>query len=311
MKWIITIVIVLVVLFLLLAWLLYRFAFLTGEKERGEVHIPSHGPYAPLYETMRTYVDELASVPYEGVTAQSEDGLTLYGRYYENRKGAPLLIFFHGYKGHAYMDGCPAYAIAKKLNINLLLVDQRGHGKSEGTCTTMAVKEREDCACWSRWAAETYPGVEIILMGVSMGGATVTMSLDQNLSDNVKCVVADCGFTSPKEILCHCIPSMIPHAPVKLCYCAGRLGAKLFGHFDPNAGNAKGVLAKTDIPVLFIHGDIDDFVPWQMSVENHEVCHSEKKLLLVKDAPHAASYFTDADLYVKESCDFITRYIHA
>ena len=102
---------------------------------------------------------------------------------------------------------------------------------------------------------------------------------------------------------------MLKGAPVALCYAVGRLGARLFAGFDPEDGNALVSMKHNTIPVMFIHGDIDDFVPWQMSIENNEACIAEHQLVMIHNAPHAASFFTDADTYLKEACTFLEKYI--
>ncbi|MGM9940766.1 MAG: alpha/beta hydrolase [Bulleidia sp.] len=298
---------IVIIIVLLLSFLLYRFAFATGEKERGDVHVPSHGPYAPLYERMVLDVDTVKKADWEWISITSKDGLKLYGRLEKGKENMPVMMFFHGWRGHAFFDGCPAYMIAHALAYNIILVDQRGHGRSEGKCTTMAIRECQDCADWANAVYAEAPDTPIILMGVSMGAAAVLMSADRNLPCTVKGIIADCGFTSPKDILRHCIPSMVPHAPVGLCYQLGRLGALLFGHFDPDRGDARKALAASHIPVLLIHGDIDDFVPWQMSIENQKACAGESRLVLIRNAPHASSWFTDPDTYRKEVLSFLNN----
>lgn len=298
---------ILITVILVLSFLLYRFAFATGEKERGDVHVPSHGPYAILHERMVQDVNVLKNADWEWISITSGDGLRLYGRLERGEKDKPVLLFFHGWRGNAFFDGCPAYMIGHELGYNIILVDQRGHGRSEGNCTTMAVKECQDCADWANAVYDQAPDTPIILMGVSMGASTVLMAADRDLPETVRGIIADCGFTSSRDILRHCIPSMAPHAPVGLCYQLGRLGAILFGHFDPEDGNAIKALSHSSIPVLLIHGDIDDFVPWQMSIENQKACAGESRLVMIHNAPHAASWFTDSDTYRKEVMSFLDQ----
>ncbi|MGN1019752.1 MAG: alpha/beta hydrolase [Aristaeellaceae bacterium] len=296
---------------LALAWLLYRIAFATGCAERGEPVIPSAPCYAPMHDRMAEDTEQLTAQPFEPVSILAPDGTTLCGRYYHQREGAPLLIFFHGWRGHTLRDGCIGYQLGRELGMNVLLADQRGHGRSGGQCTTMGVKERDDCAAWARWASQRWPGADLALMGVSMGGATVLMAADRDLPAAVKAIVADCGFTSPREILCHCIPTMLPHAPVRPCYALGRLGARLFGGFDPNRGDAREALAVCKVPVLFLHGEADDFVPCGMSRQNCAACAAPGQLATFPGAPHAASYYTDPERYSREVAAFLGKYLPA
>ena len=142
-----------------------------------------------------------------------------------------------------------------------------------------------------------------------MGAATVKMASDQPVSDNVQAIIADCGYTSVPAILKHCIPQMIPHAQSDLFYPIGRYGARLFAGFDPKKGSAIEALRHTHIPVLLIHGDIDDFVPWQMSIENNDACRSEHQLLMIHNAPHAASFFVDPETYLNHACSFLQKHV--
>ncbi|MGN0813956.1 MAG: alpha/beta hydrolase [Candidatus Coproplasma sp.] len=305
------VLVVLAVVLLACAWLLYRIAFVTGRAERGEPVVPKAPIYAEFYDRMEAETEELKVQPFEQVSVSAPDGTPLYGRYYHLKDGAPLIIFFHGWRGHTLRDGCIGFQIGRELGFNVLLADQRGHGKSGGKCTTMGVKEREDCAEWARWAARRWTGTDIVLMGVSMGGATVLMAADRELPDEVKAIVADCGFTSPQEILCNCIPRMLPHLPIRLCYALGRLGARLFGRFDPNQADARKSLSVCKVPVLFLHGEADDFVPCRMSRQNCAACNAPKRLVTFPGAPHAASYYKQTERYCREVSAFLGRYLSA
>ncbi|MGN1021440.1 MAG: alpha/beta hydrolase [Aristaeellaceae bacterium] len=305
----IAVIVLVILLAILLAcvWLLYRLAFATGPAERKDPDIPS----ASTYPRMSADMTALKALPFEEVSIAAPDGTTLRGRYYHHRDGAPLLLFFHGWRGHALQDGCMGFWLKSALGMNILLADQRGHGKSGGSCTTMGVKERDDCAAWARWAAARWPGTDLALMGVSMGGATVLMAADRDLPDAVKAIIADCGFTSPREILCHCIPTMLPHAPIRLCYALGWLGARLFGRFDPNQADARRSLAACQVPVLFLHGEADTFVPCGMSSQNHAACAAPKRLVTFPEAAHASSYYKHPEQYRREVTAFLTRYLPA
>ena len=105
-------------------------------------------------------------------------------------------------------------------------------------------------------------------MGVSMGAATVLLAAGLNLPDNVCGIVADCGYTSAEEITRKCLPEYLPHTPVRLAYAVGRLGARLYGHFEPNRIDCTAAVSRATVPILFIHGEEDGFVPCEMSRKN-------------------------------------------
>ena len=221
--------------------------------------------------------------------------------------GAPLAIIFHGYRGYAERDGLGGYTLCTALGYNVLLPDQRAHGYSGGHTITMGVKERYDARDWTVWARIRFgPEVPIFLMGVSMGAATVLLAAGLNLPDNVCGIVADCGYTSPREITRKCLPEYLPGMPLELTYAVGRLGAILFGHFDPEDADCEAAAAQSKVPILFVHGDADGFVPYDMGKRNYEACRAKgKKFLTVHGAEHAVSYYHDNDAYTKQATEFL------
>ena len=96
-----------------------------------------------------------------------------------------------------------------------------------------------------------------------------------NLPDNVCGIVADCGYTSPREITRKCLPEYLPGMPLELTYAVGRLGAILFGHFDPEDADCEAAAAQSKVPILFVHGDADGFVPYDMGKRNYEACRAK------------------------------------
>lgn len=127
-----------------------------------------------------------------------------------------------------------------------------------------------------------------------------------NLPDNVCGIVADCGYTSPREITRKCLPEYLPGMPLELTYAVGRLGAILFGHFDPEDADCEAAAAQSKVPILFVHGDADGFVPYDMGKRNYEACRAKgKKFLTVHGAEHAVSYYHDNDAYTKQATEFL------
>jgi len=171
----------------------------------------------------------------------------------------------------------------------------------------MPPKERYAARDWTVWARSRFgPEVPIFLMGVSMGAATVLLAAGLNLPDNVCGIVADCGYTSPREITRKCLPEYLPGMPLELTYAVGRLGAILFGHFDPEDADCEAAAAQSKVPILFVHGDADGFVPYDMGKRNYEACRAKgKKFLTVHGAEHAVSYYHDNDAYTKQATEFL------
>lgn len=281
----------------------YRKAFLSDRKrqEDWDGFIRRAGEEGPQ---VRELMEQLKEITAEDVFINSFDGLKLHGRYYHVKDGAPLDIQFHGYNGNAMRDFCGGNKISRESGHNSLLIDQRAHGMSRGKTISFGINERKDCLSWVRYAVERFgEDTEIVLSGVSMGAATVLMASDLGLPKNVKAIVADCGYSSPKAIINKVMRDS--GLPDKLMYPFVWLGAMVFGKFNLTESSAVLAVSESDVPILIIHGGADDFVPCYMAEEIYKACRSEKKLLIVPGAGHGMSYLVDKDLYEKTVKDFI------
>ena len=261
--------------------------------------------YRPYQAEIARMTTHARSLPCESVWTTADDGVRLHGQYYETAPGAPVQILFHGYRGAGERDFSRGLPFALEYGHNALLVDQRAHGQSGGRCLTLGVKERYDCLAWIRYVIDRFgPDTEIVLVGISMGAATVLMAAGLELPDNVKGVVADCGYTAPADILRHVIGRM--GLPVWLFFPMVRIGGRLYGGFDPAAASAADAMTRCTVPVCFIHGEGDDFVPCDMSRENYRRCAAaQKRLITVPRAGHGLSYLTDPDRYTAEMRSFL------
>ncbi|MBR7185245.1 MAG: alpha/beta hydrolase [Clostridia bacterium] len=263
-----------------------------------EFVFPDGEEYQPYREAMRAWIKAARSLPHEVVEIKAEDGLTLRARYYEYAPGAPIEIMFHGYRGDGERDLSGGIERCFALGRSILLVDQRASGISDGRVVTFGIRERKDCLRWVDYAVSRFgPTVKLILTGVSMGGATVLMAAGEPLPPNVICVLADCSFTSPKAIISKVIRDMgLP----MLLYPFIRLGARLFGGFDPEETSPLEAVRACAVPVLFFHGSADSFVPSAMSEELFAACPvSQKRLTLVPGAAHGLAYPVDKENYLR------------
>lgn len=273
-------------------------------KHAEEFPIPPGEIYEPHREQMVQWMKEIRSMDRRDVQITSFDGLTLHGKYYEYKKGAPTEILFHGYRGSAERDLCGGVHRCFEIGHNALIVDQRTAGKSDGHVITFGAKECYDCLAWVDFVLESIDkDAKIILTGISMGAATVMMAASMDLPKNVIGVLADCGYTSTKAIIQKVIRDM--KLPAKLLYPLVRLGARLFGGFDPDAFSPIESMKKCKLPVIFFHGDTDDFVPCYMSEENYAACSAEqKRLVIIRGAGHGLCFPVDQETYFKELRDF-------
>ena len=295
-----------VVATLLTAYICFRMAFYVKEKHivaADEYPIPPGEEYEPFREQMVEWMKQTKQLPYEEIWITSFDGLKLYGKYYEYAPGAPVELMFHGYRGSGERDLCGGVLRCFALERNVLIVDQRACGHSDGNVITFGIYEHRDCLSWLDYAMRRFGDRQkIMLTGISMGASTVLIASGYDLPDNVVCILGDCGFSSAREIIKSVIHGM--KLPADLLYPFVRLGAKLFGKFDPDETSALEMVKKTKKPVFFIHGEEDDFVPCQMSKDMYEVCTAPKRLVITPKACHGTAYMVDTDLYFRELRDF-------
>lgn len=239
------------------------------------------------------------------ITIKSFDGLKLlaYNLPADNAKGTWLMM--HGHHSGPLREFAGLAKYFHEIGYNVVLPYQRAHGKSEGTYITFGIKERYDVRDWLLKINEIYGDTSpVYLEGISMGCATVLMSLGFDLPDNVTAVVADCGYTSPYDIMWKVARKDKNIPMVRLVLGVGNIMAHVLADFDFYEFDTLQGLRYNKIPVLFIHGTEDKFVPIEMTFANFQYCTSEKSLFLVPDAPHAIAYFIDEDGYHKAVVDF-------
>lgn len=268
----------------------YRTAFLSPKREQGEYYeLPEGEQYEEHLKNIQMWIDEMQAIPFEKIHITSHEGKQLYGRYYHTKEGAPIEIMFHGYKSSAYLDFCGGIKFAIRSGHNILIVDQRSHGNSDGTTITFGIKERHDCLSWIHYLNNRF-GIDtpIILSGLSMGAATVLMASNLNLPDNVTGIVADCPYSSPKEILLKVCRDM--HYPATLMFPFIKLGALLFGHFNLTECDALSCVKESKVPILIFHGDDDRFVPCDMSLALKKANPEQITLEIVPNAGHGLCY---------------------
>lgn len=296
-----------IVLFVVFLFVLYDVIFSANKRYMGDEHSLPHGKlYDPYHEVIKSCVGQVLEVPFEEVEVYSYDGLRLVGRYYHLSDDAPLIIFFHGYRCSGLRDGNGIFLYCRKLGFNVLLADQRAHGKSAGKTITFGVKERYDCASWVNYATERFGKTQkIYLSGLSMGGATVLMASDIGLPKNVIGIMADCPYSSPKAILCSVMKQM--GFPSKITYWFARLSAKLIGGFDTEETSAIEAVKKSGVPILILHGDADDFVPCTMSLDCQLACKKQVQVKLIKGAGHGMSHCVDTKSYEEAVYGFFKK----
>ena len=308
-----TVFIVLFVLLLLIlggAYVCFYLAFYSPDRKAvftDEDRFPPGKIYEPYHPRMRQWAAQVDAMEYEALTVTSCDGLTLRAKYYEFAPDSPVEILFHGYRGLAERDLCGAVQRCFSVGHSAILVDQRAGGRSDGHVITFGVRESEDALLWVEAVAQRF-GAEraIVLAGVSMGATTVMLAAGKDLPQNVVGVLADCGYTTAPAIIKKVIRQM--HLPADLLYPLVRLGALLYGGFDPNDADCPAALARATVPVILFHGEADDFVPCAMSRENYAACISPKRLVTTPGAGHGLCYPADEEGYIAAVRAFDEKY---
>lgn len=256
---------------------------------------------------------ELRKYTPETVSIESRDGLKLKGFYYScGHSSDRFLLCFHGYHSDANNDFAPSMGFLLNEGYNMLTVCQRAHSLSEGKYLTFGVKERFDCADWCNYIVKRFGNnVRIVLNGVSMGSATVTLAGNKSvgLPENVKAILADCGYSSPWEEICH-VAKTDYHLPVFPFVHMLRLTTKIICGFDIREGSSVDAVRNTEIPFFFAHGKSDNFVPYDMGAAISEACASPHELFSAENAGHGLSFLVETEKYKEEVKKFLEKYVN-
>lgn len=290
-------------------YLPYRVAFQSPQRGQNDIfRLPAGEQYLPRAAEMREMIRSLAAEPCEMATIRSADGLRLSGRLYlRGGADAPVDLCFHGYRATGIRDFSGGARYLMDRGHNVLLVDQRAQGNSEGRTITFGVMERQDCLSWLQYirARRELRG-PVTLYGVSMGAATVLLASALALPDRVKCIVADSPYSSPEAIL-EKVSREDMGLPGKPALALLRGGAALFGGFRFVGLSCTEAVKHTRVPILLIHGEEDRFVPLEMSREIAAANPEMVKLITFPGAAHGLSYLTDPERYTRELSAFLEK----
>lgn len=297
----------LLVIMMIILMYCYRTAFYVKPGHHEDPYdLPQSDQYQPYYSEMVHLVDVLNNEPYEAVSVRSFDGLTLCGRLYIYDENAPIELAFNGYRTDGIHDCGGVFQISRRLGHNILVVDQRATGNSDGNVISFGINERYDVVSWTKFIVNRYPQMKIILVGGSLGAATVLMASELKLPANVVGVIADSAYTSPKAII-KCVIQRMNLSPT-IMYPFVKLSAKLLGHFNLEIASPIQAVCKTKLPILIIHGEDDRYVPCTMAYQNYAACNSPIKMLLtIPKGPHDISLLVDWNKYQKTVEKFFKR----
>ncbi len=242
----------------------------------------------------------------QDVWITSTDGLKLHGLWISADKPKGTVLFAHGYRSSPLLDFGLAFSYYHNLGFNLLVPDQRSHGKSQGCYITFGVKESLDFEDWIAYHNDCFGKLPLVLSGLSMGASTVLYLADRDIPDNVKGIIADCGFTSPYEILA-CVFRGVTHLPAIPSMVVAELCARSFAGFSLRQCDTRKSLANARVPVLMVHGKEDGFVPCEMSKQGYDACSGSIQLFLVDGADHGVSFLVEPEKYRQLIDDFLEK----
>jgi len=303
---ILKIAVLLSLIVLLVAYICYRMTFYAKRREYdedGPIETAKGRIYEPYRELMTEWIRQMRAMPCERLQISSHDGLELHAKYFEFAPGAPLELMFHGYRGTAEKDMAGGVQRAFRHGRSVLIVDQRCSGRSGGHVISFGINEHRDCLAWLDYAHKRFGSdVKFILTGISMGASTVLMTADKELPENVIGILADCGYTTARDIIRKVIRQM--GLPANVFYPLVKLGARIYGHFLLESDSALSAVKNARVPIIFFHGEDDNFVPCDMSRENYEACTSRKMLVTVPGAGHGLCYAVEPERYLDALCEF-------
>ncbi|MCH5180272.1 MAG: alpha/beta fold hydrolase [Erysipelotrichales bacterium] len=235
-----------------------------------------------------------------------DDKYNLCGYYIKSKNKSDILILLlHGYRSSGLSDLSLFYNIYKDSDFDVFAVDHRSHGKSEGTHIGFGTLDHRDVKEWLKYLKEKFPNKKIIIHGVSMGANTSLLLSDYQF-DEVKGIIADCGYTSVYEQFKHIIKTMIK-LPSGLLLKSSNYFSKKFCGYQLKEEDTKEHLKHSIRPILFIHGEKDTFVPTRFSKENYDSCVSDKELLIIENASHAQCALVDEDKYRTTVLNFVRK----
>ena len=292
----ILIAIISIILVIVVGINLFIFNFIYGQ------HTPNDNDYD--YSSAEY---EWFSTKRELISIQSFDEFKLYGNLYENNeKTNKWAIIVHGYTSEGKRMAHIGKAYYEK-GYNVLIIEQRGHGISESKNTTFGYKEKFDLINWINYINENYENTEILLHGVSMGAATILQTIEmKELPNNIELVISDCSYSSLEKQFTSMLKNINISNEFLLWNINTTTKIKLgFSIYDVSPMES---VKNSNIPILFIHGEQDNYVPFEMVYENFENANCEKELLTIKDASHANCSKTNEILYWNTIWSFIEKY---
>src|SRR5690625_4250867 len=236
------------------------------------------------------WIDWTREQAFEQVEMTSFDGLTLQGYYLPAKVPTnKTVVFAHGYLGNAFDMGLFGEYYYEQLGYNIFTPDLRGHGKSEGDYIGFGWHDRLDLIDWMNLLIDKNGSdSEIVMHGLSMGAATVLMTSGEELPLNVKAIIADSPYTSVYDLFAYQMKRMY-HLPDKPILPTTSVVTNQRAGYSLTEASALDQVQKATVPILYIAGEADTFVPTDMSHELHEHTKSTSEIVTYPGANHGES----------------------
>lgn len=311
--------IMIIVAFLCIGNYFFNYALV---RKNGEIAVAEMSVYSSIYEyEKKDRIDLnrkiqkektsswLNSISKKEINIQSNDKLQLFASEFKlSNENNKWIILVHGYTS----EQSSIYDIARHYSdkgYNVLTPDLRAHGLSEGKYVGMGWLDKNDLLLWIDYLLKNYRNSEIILHGVSMGAATVMMASGENLPTNVKLIVEDCGYTSVWDIFSFELKLRFNLSTFPVLNAASFITNVRAGYSYKEASSIDQI-KKSVTPILFIHGNADEFVPVNMAYKLYDNANINKELIIVDGAGHAESRLADEELYYGSIFSFIDKYLN-
>ncbi len=283
-----------------------------SEKKKREKEENRELLYDPNYDKRLAEMKEeglkwLSERPYEKHTLKTFDGLTLRGKFYRAENPRATVILVHGYRSWPERDFGTVMKYFGENSFNIFMYSHRAHGESDGKYITFGVLDRYDLRDWTYYIDNLCEKkLPILWDGISMGGATVCMASALELPNNLKAIVSDCPFTTPKEEILYTMKHYY-HIPSFPIIHTVELAARILAKYSLSGCDSRKETAKTKIPIFLAHGQADNFVPHYMGEEIYNACASQKEFLSVPNAIHGFSYIVATEEYQKRLMAFLEK----
>ena len=260
----------------------------------------------PMKEAANKGLEFMDTLQHKDIYMTSFDGYKLHAYYYPNPNGETKKIFLgmHGFKSGPRHEYAPYIKKYFELGFSLILPDERAHYLSEGKYITLGCNEQYDTIDWAKKIVSMFgEDIQILIQGVSMGGASVNLAAGLDLPKQVIGIISDCAYTSFNDIMENVMHKFGNFNPKPIIWMLD-LYLKLFLHIDLKKSSPIESVKNAKVPILYVHGKLDQIVPVECSQKLYDACSSRKKLWIVDEANHAECIGYRLDEYFNNIKEF-------